>query len=182
MEQVISNLRSGKYIDFDVAAAYDVIELTQSLGEDWDLFLEHAPGAVLHTEFRPSISVAEFRDYVLHELQKPDSAGQDATLADRVRDGFDSAAIYLQQYDIEVKGTKGKVFIYRTPTEADFDRARAAILFVLELFRQAAKGEEFVANSAKPEVTITVRGMEKFYDIKIQTWINSEAWVGFDFR
>ena len=182
MEQVISNLRSGKYIDFDVAAAYDVISLTQSLGDDWDAFLEHAPSAVLHTEFQPRISVAELRDYVIHELEKPDSAGQDATVVDRVKNGFDSAAIYLQQYDIEVKGAKGKVFIYRTPTEADFDRARAAILFVLESFRQATKGEEFVANSAKPEVTITVRGMEKFYDIKIQSGINSEAWVGFDFR
>ena len=182
MEQVISNLRSGKYIDFDVAAAYDVISLTQPLGDDWDVFLEHAPSAVLHTEFRPCISVAELRDYVLHELDKPHSAGQDATLAGRVRDSFDSAAIYLQQYDIEVKGTKGKVFIYRTQTEAAFDRARVAILFVLELFRQATKGGEFVANSAKPEVTMTVRGMEKFYDIKIQSGINSEAWVGFDFR
>jgi len=182
MEQVISNLRSGKYIDFDVAAAYDVISLTQSLGDDWDAFLEHAPSAVLHAEYQPRISVAELRDYVLHELEKPASAGQDATLADRVRNGFDSAAIYLQQYDIEVNGSKGKVFIYRTPTEADFDRARVAILFVLELFRQARNGEEFVANSAKPEVTITVRGMENFYDIKIQSGINSEAWVGFDFR
>ena len=182
MEQVISNLRSGKYIDFDVAAAYDVISLTQSLGDDWNVFLEHASSAVLHTEFQPHIKVEALRDYVLHDLEKPDSAGQDATLADRVRSRFDSAALYLQQYDIEVKGTKGKVFIYRTPTEAEFDRARTAILFVLELFRQATKGEEFVANSAKPEVTITVRGMEKFYDIKIQSGINSEAWVGFDFR
>jgi hypothetical protein len=181
LQQAISEVQAGKYVDLDIATAYDVICTTQSLGTDWNIFLEYAPNAVLHAEFRPCISVSELRDYVLRELEKP-THGEDLPLPDRVRDIFDSAAIYLQRYDIKVGGTKGKIFIWRTPTEINFDRARAVILFVLEFFRQAAKGEKFVASSLNPEVIVTIRGMEKFYDIKIQSGINNEAWVGFDFR
>ena len=55
-------------------------------------------------------------------------------------------------------------------------------LFTLELFQQAARGDSYVANTSVSEVTMTIRGMEKFFDINIKSGINSEAWVGFDFR
>ena len=103
-------------------------------------------------------------------------------MPERVGRIFDSASIYLQRYDIKIKGTKATVFIWRTPTEVDFDRARAVILFVLEFFSQAAKSRTVAANSPSSQVTVTVRGMKKFFDINIGAGINKEAWVGFDFR
>jgi len=182
MQQRISDVQAGKYVDLDISTAYDVICKTQSLGSDWNVFLENAPSAVLHTEFSPCISVRDLREYVLHKLEEPPHKGGGQPLPDRVGKIFDSAAIYLQKYDIEVKGTKGKVFIWRTPTQSDFDRARAVALFVLEFFQQAAKGGVYTANSLVSEVTVTIRGMEKFFDINIQSGVNHEAWVGFDFR
>lgn len=182
MQQIISDVQAGKYVDLDISTSYDVICKTQSLGTDWNVFLENAPSAVLHTEFRPCISVGDLREYVLHELEKPTDEGKALSLPDRLGTIFDSAVIYLQRYDIEVEGTKGKVFIWRTPTESSFDRARAVVLFVLEFFQQAAKGNVCVAKSPISEVTVTIRGMEKFFDVNIRSGINNEAWVGFDFR
>lgn len=182
IQQAIADVKAGKYVDLDIPSAYEVICKTQSLGTDWNFFLFNAASAVLHTEFSPCISVADLREYVLHELEEPNNEGDEPQLPDRVRRIFDSAAIYLQRYDIEVEGTKGKVFIWRTPTESNFDRARAVVLFVLEAFQQAEKGDSYVANIPVSEVTMTIRGTEKFFDINIKPGINNEAWVGFDFR
>jgi len=182
MMQAILDVQAGKDIDLDLPTAYEVICKTQSLGSDWNVFLQNAPNAVLLTKFSPCISVKDLREYVLHELEMPTHKGQLLPLPNRVGNIFDSAMTYLQRYDIEIAGTKGKIFIYRTPTESDFDRARAAVLFVLEFFQQASKGELYSATSPVSEVTVTVRGLEKFFDVKIKSGINNEAWVGFDFR
>jgi len=182
IQQAIADVRIGKYVDLDLPSAYDVICATQSLGTEWNDFLRNAASAVLHTEFNSCINVGDLREYVLHELERPNHEGEEPPLPDRIGRIFDSAATYLQRYDIEVKDTKGKVFIWRTPTEGDFDKARAVVLFTLELFHQAAKGDSYMANTSVPEVTMTIRGMEKFFDINIKAGINSAAWVGFDFR
>lgn len=180
--QAISDVQAGKYVDLDVPTACEVICKTQSLGSDWNIFLQNAPSAVLHTEFNPCICVIGLREYIIHELEKPAHEGEELPLTDRVRRAFDSAMIYLQRYDIEVEGAKGKIFIWRTPTEADFDRARAVVLFVLDFFQQASMGDVYAASSHASEITMTIRGMERFFDINIKSGINTEAWVGFDFR
>lgn len=182
MMQAISDVQAGKYVDLDLPTAYEVICKTQSLGSDWDVFLQNAPNAVLHAEFSPCISVKDLREYVLRELEMPTHEGEVLPLPNRVGNIFDSAMTYLQRYDIEITGTKGKIFIWRTPTESDFDRARAVVLFALEFLQQASKGELYSATSPVSEVTITIRGLEKFFDVKIKSGINNEAWVGFDFR
>lgn len=179
LQKVIADVQAGKFVDIDIATAYDVICQTQLLGTDWNVFLDHAPNAVLNTEFRPCISISDLRRHVLRELKKTE---EEASLYDRMTASFDSAAIYLQKYEIEVEGAKGKISIWRTPTKMDFDRARTVILFVLEFFRQAEKGEKFVATVPNPDITMTIRGMGKFYDINIQSGINNEAWIVFDFR
>ena len=185
IQQAIADVKAGNYVDLDLPSAYEVICKTQSLGADWDIFLHNAPSAVLHTEFNPCISLADLCDYVIRELkitnhEVTNHEGEEPL--DRIRGIFNSAAIYLQRYDIKVDGSKGRIFIWRTPTERDFDRARAVTLFTLELFQQAARGDSYVANTSVSEVTMTIRGMEKFFDINIKSGINSEAWVGFDFR
>lgn len=182
MMQAILNVQAGKYVELDLPTAYEVICQTQSLGTDFDVFLQNAPSVILHTVFNPCISVKDVREFVLHELEMPPDHGKDLPLSSRLGNIFDAAMTYLQRYDIEIAGTKGKIFIWRTPTESDFDRARAAVLFALEFFQQASKGELYSATSLASEVSITVRGLEKFFDINIKSGINDAAWVGFDFR
>jgi hypothetical protein len=182
LQQAIIDVQAGKYVEIDIAMAYDVICQTQSLGNEWNVFLENAPSVILHTQFAPCISINEIREYVVHELSMPTHDDETAPLPERVKAIFDSAAIFLQRYDIEIPGTTGSIFINRTPTEFNFDRARVIIMFVLEIFGQVARGIKFTASNQIPEVTVTIRGMEKFYDINILFGINDEAWVGFDFR
>jgi hypothetical protein len=178
MKKIISDVQSGQHVELDLATALEVICKTQSLGADWDAFLENASHAVLESEFYACISLAEVRDYVSRELEKP----SDLPTTRRVTASFDSAAIYLQRYDIDVTGTKGRIFIYRTPTKINFDRARAVILFVLEFFKQQTKNGNAATVKPNFDVTMNIRGMEKFYDVQIGSGINDEAWVGFDFR
>jgi hypothetical protein len=182
MIQAIADVQAGKYVDMDIQTAYEVICKTQSLGSDWNIFLHNAPSAVLHTEFNPCINIGNIREYVLRELKMPTHEDKELPLQNRIEKIFDSAMIYLQQYDIEIDGTKGKIFIHRTPTECDFDRARAVLLFVLEFFLQASKGDLYTATLPNSAVTITIRGLEKFFEINIKSGINEEAWIGFDFR
>jgi hypothetical protein len=182
MMQAISDVQAGKYIDVNLPTAYEIICNTQSLGSDWDVFLQKAANVVLHTNFRPCISIRDLREYILHELEMPTHEGEELPLSNRIERILDSATIYLQRYDIEVDGIKGKICIWRTPTENDFDRARAVVLFVLEFFQQASNGYTYTVANPKSEVTITIRGLEKFFDINIKSGINNEAWVGFDFR
>jgi hypothetical protein len=182
IQQSVAEVQAGKYVRLDIPTAYEVICKTQSLGPEWNVFLRNAANAVLHTEFCPCISVNDLKQYVLRELEKPPNEDEELPLRDRMSKIFDSAKIYLQRYTIKVEGTKGEIFIYRTPTATDFDRARAVVLFVLEFFQQAAKGESYMANTPVSEVDVTLRGMEKFFDINIKSGINSAAWVGIDFR
>ncbi len=181
-QQAIRDIQAGKYVELDIGTAYELICKTQSLGADWKTFLEHAQSAVLHTTFRPCINLIDLQEYVSRELEKPPRENDKLPLSERLKTIFESAKVYLQRYDIENEGTRGKIFIYRTPTEIDFDRARSIILFVLEAFRQLENGGAFSMHGNDPEVMITIRGIEKFFDIKIKSGINTEAWFGFDFR
>jgi len=78
-----------------------------------------------------------------------------------------------------VEGTKAHPFIFRTPDAYNFDKARAVLVLILELFRRLGSG---LSNSHNlPGVIMTIREEEKFFDVKIDG-INARAWCGFDFR
>lgn len=181
LDQIETALRRGDYVDVDISLADGVIRATQGLGNDWDTFLKNAPEAVLHSSFEPCINSMQLRRYILEDLAQ-DTGNKDDSLADRISKLFESASIYLQKYEINVEGTKGKVMIWRTPSSRDFDRARVAILYALECLQQIANGAAIIASSPNPEVTMHIRGLEKFFDIDIESGINEEAWIAFDFR
>lgn len=46
MKKIISDIQAGKHVALDLATAFETICKTQSLGADWDIFLEHASNAV----------------------------------------------------------------------------------------------------------------------------------------
>ena len=210
IEKIRSDLRAGKYVDTDLATAFRLIFRRESEGDevsrtnpaiskenaapkhapnvierisdrDRDTFLENGPCAVLETEFSPCIGSDNLFEHIRQELgERAPECG--VPLVRRLDEILRSAAIYLQRYDIEVPGSKGRIFIYRTPSKNNFDRARSAVLFVLEFFRQAAEGDVYVAVGDIYGVTMTIRGMENFFDINIKSGLNTEAWIGFDFR
>ena len=85
---------------------------------------------------------------------------------------MDMAEIYLQKYNINIKGSNGQIFIWRTPSKNHFDLAKSIILEVLENFIKARDG---VANT-NGEGMVQVRGIQKFFDIKTgNSALNSAA-------
>ena len=87
--------------------------------------------------------------------------------------------VYGQRRDIQVEGTKAHPFIFRTPDATDFNKARAVLILILELFRRL--GSNLNDSHNIPGVIMTIRKDEKFFDVKIEG-INDRAWCGFDFR
>lgn len=87
--------------------------------------------------------------------------------------------VYGQRKDIQVEGTKAHPFIFRTPDAKDFDKARAVLVLILEMFRRL--GNSLNDSHNIPGVIMTIWKDEKFFDIKIEG-INDRAWCGFDFR
>ncbi len=86
----------------------------------------------------------------------------------------DHCEIYAQRYDIAIIAPKSNIFIWMTPTQQDFEIAKNKISELLNSFQE-------VPLRVVEDVTIMIRGKEKFIDIKIKN-INDRAWVGFDFR
>ena len=76
-----------------------------------------------------------------------------------------------EEWDIVARG--GRVFIYRTRDEDEFERALAGVNEVLGavLERQDVDG-----------ISIQIRGMQRFYDIQGIPGVSGRAWIGFDLR
>ena len=53
INQKILDVRSGKFVEMTVHDAYEVINRTQGLGDDFDKFLDGASDTVKNIEFKP---------------------------------------------------------------------------------------------------------------------------------
>ena len=73
----------------------------------------------------------------------------------------------------EVKISKGSIFVYRTRNTTELRNALETIDEVLMAIRD---------EKSLPDISILVRGTEKFYDLRGLSGLSSRAWVGFDFR
>jgi len=51
LNDAINEIKKGKYVNLEVPAAYHAIVATQDLGNDWSIFLENAPTAILCSQF-----------------------------------------------------------------------------------------------------------------------------------
>lgn len=177
LQDGITKVQNGEYVDFEVPAAYHAIIATQNLGNDWNVFLENAPSAILCSQFQALI-FNDVEEYITHELQHP-RPDQNQDCADLIRDMLEHCEVYGQRRDISVEGTNAHPFIFRTPTAVEFNKARAVLVLILELFRRVRMNLNDGHNL--PGITMTVRKDEKFFDVNIDS-INDRAWCGFDFR
>jgi len=179
LTSIIADIRAGKSVVVELGMAHAIVQATQSLGSDWDVFLKNAPRAVQRARFKPP-TARRIGNYLLAEMQKPNRQG--LTQSDRMTRLLEDAEIYLVRHEIKVEGSKGEVFIWRTPTEKDFEVARAAVLQTLEVLAQTAQPSTCGTKGTSTGVSLMIRGLERFFDLKISSRINQEAWVGFDFR
>jgi hypothetical protein len=177
LQDAVNEIRNGKYVDLEVPAAYHAIVATQNLGDDWGVFLENAPAAILCSQFKP-LTFDDVQEYITNELRHP-RPDQNQPANELITEMLEHCKVYRQRNDIPVEGTNAHPFIFRTPNANDFDKARAVLLLILELFRRL--GGNLNDNHNLPGVIMTIRKDEKFFDVKIEG-VNDRAWCGFDFR
>jgi hypothetical protein len=177
LNQAINEINNGGYVDLEVPAAYHAIIATQNLGNDWPVFLENAPVAILRSQFQP-LTFNDVEEYIASELRHP-RPDQNQPVDALIGEMLEHCKVFGQRRDIPVEGTNAHPFIFRTPNANDFDKARAVLVLILELFRRFGDGLNDSHNL--PGVTMTIRKDEKFFDVKIDG-INDRAWCGFDFR
>ena len=177
LQDALNEIQNGKYVDLEVPAAFHAIVATQNLGNDWDSFLKNAPAAILCSQFQP-LTFDDVEEYITHELRHP-QPNQNQPANDLITEMLEHCKIYGQRRDIPVEGTNAHPFIFRTPNANDFNKARAVLVLILELFRRL--GNNLNDSHNLPGVIMTIRKDEKFFDVKING-INDRAWCGFDFR
>jgi hypothetical protein len=177
INQAINEINNGKYVDLEVPAAYHAIVATQNLGNDWSVFLENAPAAILSSQFRP-LTIDDVEQYITYELRHL-KHNRNLRVPALINQMLQDCRVYGQRRDIPVEGTRAYPFIYRTPNAIEFNKARAVLVLILELFRRVGKNLNDVHNL--PGVIMTIRGDQKFFDVEING-INPNAWCGFDFR
>ena len=145
-EEASKRVSNGEYVKLDINLAFNVIVNTQDLGDDLKQFVLSGAEATRTVRFK-ELNILDARDYVLHDVSMEMEAYRKdrITLSDLER-SFNHARIYAQRYDIKVPQTVGKVFIWRTPTQRDFERAQEVVVSIIDYFRKRLKGESH-ANS-----------------------------------
>ena len=178
----ISRVLQNEYVQLDIDLAFDVILDTQKLGDELKNFILQGPAAIRRITFS-ELKLQEVREFVLRDIERDMRfRDRDRITLEDLKKSFDRARVYGQRYDCVVPETVGRAFIFRTPTQEDFDRAQEAVLSVIRHFDQRMKGGDGGESPSSADARMTIRGTERFFDIEVGGEINKEAWVGFDFR
>lgn len=177
LQDGVVKLDNGEYVDFEVPAAYHAIKATQSLGNDWNVFLEKASAAILKSVHEP-LSFKNGKENLDYELFDK-YINQPNFNTDDINGTLDSYSSLAQRLRIDIEGTKAQPFIFRTPNADEFDKARTSLILIVELFKRI--GDNLTDTHNIQGVTMTIREDSKFFDVKIDE-INDRAWCGFDCR
>lgn len=133
------------------------------------------PELLVLTDTHIEVPVSSFVRVVVESGQATDDAIRDfLTSAYKMLQKIDANEIdhqHLSSWDISVNG--GSVFIYRTKTSKEFERALTGVISVLEAM---------INDRDIDGVSVRIRGNERFYDIRGLSGIGSGAWVGLDRR
>jgi hypothetical protein len=173
INQVNELLEQEKDVKMDSRTAFEVIKTI--LGADLlNIFIDNALHEIKGAIFNP-LNFEQIRDFIELEFEMVQRRGIHDFDIREMRHLVDNCEIYAQRYDIRINDPKSNIFIWRTPTQKEFEIAKSKISELLESFRQG----ENQGNVA--DVTLMVRGKRDFIDITIHQ-INHRAWVGFDFR
>jgi hypothetical protein len=171
--EVIELLEQDKYVTMDSITAFEAFK-TILTDEQLNAFINNALQALGGITFS-SLNFNQIREYIEHEFQMHQERNDQNFDINSMRHLVDHCEIYAQRYDIAIIDPKSNIFIWRTPTQHDFDIAKNKIAELLNSFQNLTNDENV------EDVTIMIRGKEKFIDIQIEN-INDRAWIGFDFR
>jgi hypothetical protein len=188
IDEVVELLNQDKYVTMDLVTAFEAIKRT--LFDESELVdLGYKILFTTVDEHFTPLDVDDIRSYIDHELTERKHTeeimkkenfrfrGREMNGIDEIRQIIDDCEINAQKYDYPLIEPQTNIFIYRTPTKNDFDRAIKIIDKIAYKFGNCL--ETKVANIEG--VTLTIRGKGRFIDINIEG-INDRAWVGFDFR
>ncbi len=171
--EVIELLEQDKYVTMDSITAFEAFK-TILTDEQLNAFINNALQALDDITFS-SLNFNKIREYIEQEFKMLQERNDQNFDINSMRHLVDHCEIYGQRYDIAISDPKSNIFIWRTPTHQDFDIAKNKISELLNSFQNGTNDQNV------EDVTIMIRGKEKFIDIKIEN-INDRAWVGFDFR
>ncbi len=91
-----------------------------------------------------------------------------------------SADYFMDGEQDDISAVGGRVFIWRTGTFSVFESARKAVAEVLHTIRDSYLGVAKRSNA--PAVRITIRGLDRFFDVKGLAGVRGRTWIGFDLR
>jgi hypothetical protein len=166
-------LEQDKYVTMDSRTAFEVMKTILTV-EQLNIFIDNALNEMEGINFIP-LNFEQIREYIEHEFEMLQRRNEQGFDINAMRHLVDNCEIYAQRYDIAINNPISNIFIWRTPTQQDFAIAKSKISELLARFRQGENQQNV------EDVTLMIRGKEKFIDIKIEN-INDKAWVGFDFR
>ncbi len=173
INEVNELLEQDKYVTMDSRTAFEAMKTILTV-EQLNIFIDNALNEIEGANFMP-LNFEQIREFVEHEFEMLQRRNEQDFDINEMRHLFDACEIYAQRYDMAINNPKSNIFIQRTPSQQDFEIAKNKISELLTSFRQGENQQNV------DDVTIMIRGKEKFIDIKIEN-INDRAWVGFDFR
>ena len=173
INEVNELLEQDKYVTMDSRTAFEVMKTILTV-EQLNNFIDNALYEIAGANFIP-LNFEQIREYIEQEFEMLQRRNEQDFDINEMRHLVDNCEIYAQRYDIAINIPKYNIFIWRTPSQEDFETAKNKISELLATFRQGENQQNVDG------VTIMIRGKEKFIDIKIEN-INDRAWVGFDFR
>ncbi|MBM3456406.1 MAG: hypothetical protein FJX80_14920 [Bacteroidetes bacterium] len=173
INEVNELLEQDKYVTMDSSTAFEVMKTILTY-EQLNNFIINALHEIGGVNFIP-LNFDQIRGYIEHEFEMLQMRNEQEFDINEMRHLVDNCEIYAQRYNIAINQPRSEIFIWRTPSQHDFEVAKNKISEVLESFRQGEEQQNIDG------VTIMIRGKTKFIDINIEN-INNRAWVGFDFR
>lgn len=202
VDEAIRLINEDKYVTLDTVAAFYAILATTLSKARLRKFVLDAERVIPNMEFIP-LRFKEIKDYIEGEFASIQSKENGSLNINEMSNLVGMCSIYAQKYDYSLVNSKSKIFILRTPKIIYFDIAREAIAEVIRLFKKGLDHGVLDDSDNIEGVEVMVRGREKFIDLIISNYsilkstpaskghvkitaipfpINSEAWVGFDFR
>lgn len=171
IEDVLSLLEKDKYITLNVENTRQVILKKKMNENELNLFIDSGLEALKELKFKP-LEFDIIKEHIEIHLQNIDRNERNSFNINSMRKLVDNCEIYGQNYNIIISDLPACIFMMRTPTEIEFNKAKIKISEILNYFKTPDKKK--VEN-----VTMTVRGTGRTIDIEASD-LNTEAWLGFE--
>lgn len=178
--RLIQKINNGEYLKLPLDKAFDIIQKTQNINEEFSVFINNIESELKIKQFE-ELTFDQIKENVLNNLDIDLKMDSTPISVKDVERSFNQVKIYEQRYSIKLKGHLGKIFIYRIPTQEEFLFVKNKLQDIILYFKARLIGN-YSAKFEEIEANILIRGKEHFFDIQFAKGVNSKAWIGLDFR